>query len=652
MDDANDIYKILDYPLFFTNIDWNANQTNNFDQSKLPPSYHHPAPFQRRRSSSVDLPINPLYSNSNKLFAGAGGGNNNLGNNDYFSANHATILEEPLFPTQTSNSKIGFSSTLEFPNVIQQGVQFNPNFVNNQQQPQSNNLFIEGEDGSPSLSTYSASTNNDEHMISPPLSNKSSMDSHISPTAQQQLLPHHPVQHHPFDPHVSIPPHQAQPYSQQPQSQQPQPRPLAPAPLQQQQQQQQQQQPLQPHVQPPFEESQQQQQAFTFFPELQRTSYNTFLGKQLRQHTKRRRSSSLPPAFHATSAAAVYNQQQKQQQQQQPPTQKLKNDRFHYVTINKDGNTTTSTTNALNNKPLASSAKNNSTGRKHMPVIFTKIQVTDPTPVIHTQKAVKVVDARPIAIERIPNKKHTLLQQKKTETEQSIADKKKKLDDELVHLNFEDITVAELKDMLKDRGLSCTGKKQVLVERLKEERDRVICPTAATISATEEENNGSNSGEQQQQQLIPMSTDEPAKPTARSVAAKTVGNTISASPAIRGMANMTLGSPKPNNKSLFPPIHNAEDKIKAEQSIHPSDTTKQLSNDDNATVKSGTATSTLDGYNAGVSPEEQQLQIDNMDLFDFDMFNNTFEQDQQNMHWTPTEENKIDWDRFLTGELV
>ncbi|KAI7899824.1 uncharacterized protein BX663DRAFT_175308 [Cokeromyces recurvatus] len=100
---------------------------------------------------------------------------------------------------------------------------------------------------------------------------------------------------------------------------------------------------------PPSPPTSQQQKTLitsTYFPELPRTSFHD-LGKQLRQHTKRRRSSSLPPAFHATN-----------KHQQKPPA----------------------------------------------PIVFTQIQVTDPTPIQHTQKAAKV-EVPPIAIERVPKKK-------------------------------------------------------------------------------------------------------------------------------------------------------------------------------------------------------------------------------------------------------
>ena len=76
MDESTEYWRIIDYPPFFSNIDWNGNQPTSsfipmeFDQQKIPPSYQNPPPFQRRRSSSVDLPINPLYLNSNRFMFG------------------------------------------------------------------------------------------------------------------------------------------------------------------------------------------------------------------------------------------------------------------------------------------------------------------------------------------------------------------------------------------------------------------------------------------------------------------------------------------------------------------------------------------------------------------------------------------------------
>lgn len=48
---------------------------------------------------------------------------------------------------------------------------------------------------------------------------------------------------------------------------------------------------------------------------------------------------------------------------------------------------------------------------------------------------------------------------------------RRKLDEKLEKVNFDDITVAELKEMLRERGLSASGRKAELMNRLKEESD-------------------------------------------------------------------------------------------------------------------------------------------------------------------------------------
>lgn len=106
MEDINDYWKLLEHPPIFTNIDWNEHQGQTvesqfipmeYEQQKVP--YHHP-PFQRRRSSSVDLPINPLYSNTNRLIL-----------------NEPTIPEEEFLPPNFRN-RIGSSAVNIFFLVI------------------------------------------------------------------------------------------------------------------------------------------------------------------------------------------------------------------------------------------------------------------------------------------------------------------------------------------------------------------------------------------------------------------------------------------------------------------------------------------------------------------------------------------------------
>ncbi|KAI8370816.1 hypothetical protein EDC96DRAFT_94041 [Choanephora cucurbitarum] len=276
---------------------------------------------------------------------------------------------------------------------------------------------------SPSLST-SSSTNNDEHMISPPLSH------------QGPLAPNQPMNTT---------------------------------------------SPKKPPTPPDSTTN-------TFFPELHRTSYNTILGKQLRQHQKRRRSSSLPPAFHTTN----------------------KN-------VNSKGPT---------------------------PLIFTQIQVTDPTPIQHTQKAAKV-DARPIAIERVHKKP-----QMAKPMDIDPIETQKKLDEQLLQLNFDDVTVAELKEMLKERGLSSTGKKAVLSDRLKEVRDQLIAKRQPIKQEEEEEEKKGTKWAEPW--TIPS---EETKPNPTWISPPVKMETITASPAIQGIADMSIHSPAPPPvKMSFSPV--------------------------------------------------------------------------------------------------
>lgn len=54
-----------------------------------------------------------------------------------------------------------------------------------------------------------------------------------------------------------------------------------------------------------------------------------------------------------------------------------------------------------------------------------------------------------------------------------LEQRQKKLDDQLIKTDFDDITVSELKEMLRQRGKPATGKKAVLLQRLIEERDLI-----------------------------------------------------------------------------------------------------------------------------------------------------------------------------------
>lgn len=80
-----------------------------------------------------------------------------------------------------------------------------------------------------------------------------------------------------------------------------------------------------------------------------------------------------------------------------------------------------------------------------------------------------------------------------------LEQRQKRLDDQLVKVDFEDITVSELKEMLRQRGKPATGKKAVLLQRLQEEKDMILHARAHgipianryAIQSTSEKNNAS-----------------------------------------------------------------------------------------------------------------------------------------------------------------
>ncbi|CAG8448580.1 11715_t:CDS:2 [Funneliformis caledonium] len=71
-------------------------------------------------------------------------------------------------------------------------------------------------------------------------------------------------------------------------------------------------------------------------------------------------------------------------------------------------------------------------------------------------------NALPIQIQRNPKHNHN-------SPPLSSEEYQRKLDEELEKVDFEDITVSELKEMLRQRGKPATGKKAILMQRLQEE---------------------------------------------------------------------------------------------------------------------------------------------------------------------------------------
>ncbi|CAO3677844.1 unnamed protein product [Rhizopus stolonifer] len=153
--------------------------------------------------------------------------------------------------------------------------------------------------------------------------------------------------------------------------------------------------------------------------------------------------------------------------------------------------------------------------RQNNPVIFAPVQVTDPRPIQHTSKAPKI-EVPPVAIERV---------HKKTQPKPAVldpAETQKKLEEQLLQVNFDDVTVAELKEMLKERGLLTAGKKMALVERLKEARDQLT---------------------QSKSMLAPYPSKDGWQPTTES-------------PALPSLADMTIHSPIPSQDNSFPSVQN------------------------------------------------------------------------------------------------
>jgi hypothetical protein len=172
----------------------------------------------------------------------------------------------------------------------------------------------------------------------------------------------------------------------------------------------------------------------------------------------------------------------------------------------------------------------------------------------------------PIQIERVA--RHSNSQQFDAESHQ------KQLDNQLDKVDFNDITVSELKEMLRQRGKPATGKKAILLQRLQEERDIAKnggrrlnrhsqpLPFSRSIDSTSQQQQQSsrprsfqggmssspvmiqNSYHNQHDNLLLLSG-SPSSP-------QTSASFIPGSPSSslhRSIANMHIGSPPANNNS-------------------------------------------------------------------------------------------------------
>lgn len=151
----------------------------------------------------------------------------------------------------------------------------------------------------------------------------------------------------------------------------------------------------------------------------------------------------------------------------------------------------------------------------------------------------------------------------------------KQLDSQLEKVDFNDITVSELKEMLRQRGKPATGKKAVLLQRLQEERDVAKnggrrlnrhsqpLPFSRSIDSTSQQQQQSsrprsfqgglssspvmiqNSYHNNQHDNLLLLSGSPSSPQAST-------SFIPGSPSAslhRSIANMHIGSPPPNNNS-------------------------------------------------------------------------------------------------------
>ncbi|KAI8148580.1 hypothetical protein BJV82DRAFT_269658 [Fennellomyces sp. T-0311] len=123
-------------------------------------------------------------------------------------------------------------------------------------------------------------------------------------------------------------------------------------------------------------------------------------------------------------------------------------------------------------------------------------------------------------------------------------ERQRKLDQQLEKVDFGDITVSELKEMLRQRGRPATGKKAVLVQRLLDERDMI---------------KALKTGRAQRHSLPPPSVDIPpldqhasSVPSTSGFPAPPPGPGSPGSTLGRSIANMHIGSPPVPSRRFAP----------------------------------------------------------------------------------------------------
>ncbi|KAI7862423.1 hypothetical protein BDF14DRAFT_1886114 [Spinellus fusiger] len=135
----------------------------------------------------------------------------------------------------------------------------------------------------------------------------------------------------------------------------------------------------------------------------------------------------------------------------------------------------------------------------------------------------------------------------------------RRLDDQLERANFDDITVSELKDMLRQRGKPATGKKAILLQRLQEERDYIQAVRGGRAQRFSQPSSASrrlneSSRPRSFQGTSPlMSVNVPSSPLFNSPSSVPDTSFLPGSPGSsfslhRSIANMHIGSPPPNRR--------------------------------------------------------------------------------------------------------
>ncbi|RUS19059.1 hypothetical protein BC938DRAFT_475823, partial [Jimgerdemannia flammicorona] len=153
----------------------------------------------------------------------------------------------------------------------------------------------------------------------------------------------------------------------------------------------------------------------------------------------------------------------------------------------------------------------------------------------------------PIQIQRA-HKSHHLNSPMNTEEHQ------RRLDEQLEKVDFEDITVTELKDMLRQRGKPATGKKAVLLQRLQEEMDFVKAMKH-------------NYHQLQQQQSSNNASSSQALPQPHGTSSPTVGSPSTS--LQRSIANLQISSPPMHSRRFSPYGAPSSPRLTASFSGHP-----------------------------------------------------------------------------------